>query len=41
MILARARDLTRRYGDTLALDRVDLDFRAGVLIGLLGPNGAG
>ena len=41
MILARARDLTRRYGDTLALDRVDLDVRAGELVGLLGPNGAG
>ncbi|MFI2662393.1 ABC transporter ATP-binding protein [Micromonospora carbonacea] len=41
MILARADQATRRYGDVLALDRVDLDVRAGELVGLLGPNGAG
>ncbi|MCM0678190.1 ABC transporter ATP-binding protein [Micromonospora phytophila] len=41
MILARADQLSRRYGDVLALDRVDLDVRAGELVGLLGPNGAG
>ncbi|WBB50562.1 ABC transporter ATP-binding protein [Verrucosispora sp. WMMA2044] len=41
MILARAEQATRRYGDVLALDRVDLDVRAGELVGLLGPNGAG
>ncbi|GIJ24118.1 ABC transporter ATP-binding protein [Micromonospora lutea] len=41
MILARAEQATRRYGDVLALDRVDLDVSAGELVGLLGPNGAG
>ncbi|WP_328850947.1 ABC transporter ATP-binding protein [Micromonospora globbae] len=41
MILARAVQASRRYGDVLALDRVDLDVRAGELVGLLGPNGAG
>ncbi|GAB3838278.1 ABC transporter ATP-binding protein [Micromonospora andamanensis] len=41
MILARAEQATRRYGDVLALDRVDLEVRAGELVGLLGPNGAG
>jgi ABC-2 type transport system ATP-binding protein len=41
MILARADQATRRYGDVLALDRVDLEVRAGELVGLLGPNGAG
>ena len=41
MILARAVDATRRYGDVLALDRLNLDVHAGELVGLLGPNGAG
>jgi ABC-2 type transport system ATP-binding protein len=41
MILARAVEASRRYGDTLALDRITLDIAAGELVGLLGPNGAG
>jgi ABC-2 type transport system ATP-binding protein len=41
MILARAIEVSRRYGDVLALDRVTLDVAAGELVGLLGPNGAG
>ncbi|MFF5172700.1 ABC transporter ATP-binding protein [Micromonospora sp. NPDC000089] len=40
-VLARADQATRRYGDVLALDRVDLTVGAGELVGLLGPNGAG
>jgi ABC-2 type transport system ATP-binding protein len=35
------RGLTRRYGDLLALDRVDLDVAPGEVLGLLGANGAG
>jgi ABC-2 type transport system ATP-binding protein len=35
------RGLTKRYGDILALDRLDLDVPAGSIFGLLGPNGAG
>lgn len=40
-ILARAVEVTRRYGPTVALAGVSLDVPAGQLIGLLGPNGAG
>ena len=33
--------LTKRYGDVLALDNVDLTVESGKIIGLLGPNGSG
>ena len=33
--------VTKRYGSTLALDRVDLQVERGEFFGLLGPNGAG
>lgn len=33
--------LTKRYGDTLALDDVSLSAADGEVLGLLGPNGAG
>jgi ABC-2 type transport system ATP-binding protein len=33
--------LTKRYGDRLAVDVLDLEVRAGEVFGLLGPNGAG
>jgi ABC-2 type transport system ATP-binding protein len=33
--------LSKRYGDTLALDDLDLDVREGEVYGYLGPNGAG
>src|SRR4051794_27285643 len=37
----RAEGLQKRFGDTLALDGVDLAVPAGTVLGLLGPNGAG
>jgi ABC-2 type transport system ATP-binding protein len=37
----RTAGLTKRYGDLLALDHLDLCVGAGTLYGFLGPNGAG
>ncbi len=37
----RAEGLTKRYGDTLALDSLDLVVQPGEVYGYLGPNGAG
>jgi ABC-2 type transport system ATP-binding protein len=36
-----ARQVSKRYGSTVALDRLDLRVPAGTVHGLLGPNGAG
>lgn len=36
-----AEGLRKRFGDTQALDGVDLAARAGTVLGVLGPNGAG
>jgi len=35
------RQLSKAFGPTLALDALDLDVRAGEVLGYLGPNGAG
>jgi ABC-2 type transport system ATP-binding protein len=40
-IALEARGLTKRYGDTLAVDRVSLSVHRGEVYGFLGPNGAG
>ena len=37
----RADALSRRFGDHLAVDQVDLEIASGELFSLLGPNGAG
>jgi len=39
--MIEADQLTRRFGDTIALDQFDLTVAAGMVHGLLGPNGAG
>lgn len=35
------RELTRRYGDTVAVDHLTLDVARGEVFGFLGHNGAG
>src|SRR5215510_3058979 len=37
----RTSQLTKRYGTTLALDRLDLEVAPGEVYGYLGPNGSG
>jgi ABC-2 type transport system ATP-binding protein len=37
----RTEGLTKRFGDVLALDRLDLTVQRGEVFGFLGPNGAG
>jgi ABC-2 type transport system ATP-binding protein len=40
-VVIRAQGLTKRYGTTIAVDHIDLDVRAGEIVGILGPNGSG
>ena len=40
-VMIETRGLTKRFGDLVAVDRVDLEIRKGEIFGLLGPNGAG
>jgi lipooligosaccharide transport system ATP-binding protein len=40
-MLVRAKALTKRFGDQLAVDGVDFGVRRGEVFGFLGPNGAG
>ncbi|MFJ5268536.1 ABC transporter ATP-binding protein [Streptomyces sp. NPDC088358] len=37
----RAREITKSFGDVVALDGIDLDVTQGQIHGLVGPNGAG
>jgi ABC-2 type transport system ATP-binding protein len=39
--MLKARELTKRYGGILALDRVSFDLHPGEIVGYLGPNGSG
>ncbi len=39
--IVETRNLTRRYGDTLALDHLNLQIPEGAIFGFIGPNGAG
>ena len=40
MVLS-ARGLTKRFGDTTALDLVDMDVRGGEVLAIVGPSGSG
>jgi ABC-2 type transport system ATP-binding protein len=40
-LMIEAHGLRKRFGSTLALDGVDLEVPAGMILGVLGPNGAG
>jgi len=40
-VAVRMRGLTKRYGEKMAVDGIDLDVRRGEVLALLGPNGAG
>jgi ABC-2 type transport system ATP-binding protein len=40
-VLVRTSRLTKRYDERVAVDRLDLEVRAGEIFGLLGQNGAG
>lgn len=40
-VVIEARDLSKRYGNVLALDSVSLEVKKGEVLGFLGPNGAG
>ena len=39
--IVHARNLTKTYGATKALDNVSFDIESGRIVGLIGPNGAG
>ena len=41
MGILQYREVTKRYGSSLALDHLDLDLEPGRIVGLLGPNGPG
>ena len=39
--MIETRDLTKKYGELYALDRLDLKLEPGDVYGFIGPNGAG
>ena len=41
MIILETKGLTKRFGNSLALDNVDFTLECGKIVGLLGPNGSG
>ena len=39
--MIEAHELTKRYGDKVAVDHLSFTVRPGMVTGFLGPNGAG
>ena len=39
--ILRCENLTKRYGNTLALNSINISLESGKIVGLLGPNGSG
>ncbi len=40
-VILKVNDLTKKYGNSLVVDNLNLEIRKGEVFGLLGPNGAG
>jgi lipopolysaccharide export system ATP-binding protein len=40
-LVIEAKDLTKHYGESVAVDKLNFEVRRGEIVGLLGPNGAG
>ena len=40
-LVIEAKDLTKNYGDFVAIDKLNFEVKRGEIVGLLGPNGAG
>jgi ABC-2 type transport system ATP-binding protein len=40
-MVIKVENLTKRYGDLIALDNFNLEVNHGEIFGLLGPNGSG
>ncbi|NCV37654.1 MAG: ATP-binding cassette domain-containing protein, partial [Actinobacteria bacterium] len=40
-VVIRAKNLTKKYKDFVAVDGIDFEVKRGESFGLLGPNGAG
>jgi len=41
LALLEVRDVTKKFGELVACDRVSFSVEAGAIVGLIGPNGAG
>ncbi|MFB0502004.1 MAG: ATP-binding cassette domain-containing protein, partial [Candidatus Bathyarchaeia archaeon] len=41
MAIIETHDLTRKFGDLIAVDHVSFSVKEGEIFGFLGPNGAG